>query len=181
VFGKATHLLAQQQAEERGNTVSTKVEQHAGDAKSFGLSSYSPRALALGAMLDLGVFFAVLLVGFAYVWRRGDLDWVRAVATRPCRPKEGRFRCNWGVASSMNAQGMYSRLDDRFRHWLAASNLDALDPWIEVKAEGLLEVPTSSVANRTLVSTCYTALRPWTTSSRMRRKPHRSSGSRTWN
>lgn len=34
--------------------------------------------LALASMLDLGVFFAVLLVGFAYVWRRGDLDWVRA-------------------------------------------------------------------------------------------------------
>ena len=26
------------------------------------------------------VFFAVLLVGFAYVWKRGDLDWVRAVS-----------------------------------------------------------------------------------------------------
>jgi NADH-quinone oxidoreductase subunit A len=35
--------------------------------------------LALASMLDLGVFFAVLLVGFAYVWSRGDLDWVRAV------------------------------------------------------------------------------------------------------
>jgi NADH-quinone oxidoreductase subunit A len=29
---------------------------------------------------DILVFFAVLLVGFAYVWKRGDLDWVRAVA-----------------------------------------------------------------------------------------------------
>jgi len=29
-------------------------------------------------MLDLGSF-AVLLVAFAFVWRRGDLDWVRAV------------------------------------------------------------------------------------------------------
>jgi NADH-quinone oxidoreductase subunit A len=36
-------------------------------------------ALALASMLDLGVFFAVLLVGFAFVWRRGDLNWVRAV------------------------------------------------------------------------------------------------------
>ena len=30
-------------------------------------------------MFDLGVFFAVLLVGFAYLWRCGDLEWVRAV------------------------------------------------------------------------------------------------------
>ncbi|MEM1062911.1 MAG: hypothetical protein AAGJ97_11350, partial [Planctomycetota bacterium] len=26
------------------------------------------------------VFFGVLLVGFAYIWKRGDLDWVRVVA-----------------------------------------------------------------------------------------------------
>ena len=36
--------------------------------------------LALMSIADIGVFFAVLLVGFAYVWRRGDLDWVRAVS-----------------------------------------------------------------------------------------------------
>jgi len=35
--------------------------------------------LALLAMADMAVFFGVLLVGFAYVWRRGDLDWVRAI------------------------------------------------------------------------------------------------------
>lgn len=37
-------------------------------------------ALTLGtvSVIDIAVFFAVLLVGFAYVWKRGDLDWVRA-------------------------------------------------------------------------------------------------------
>jgi NADH-quinone oxidoreductase subunit A len=35
--------------------------------------------LARLGLIDIMVFFAVLLVGFAYVWRRGDLDWVRAV------------------------------------------------------------------------------------------------------
>ena len=37
--------------------------------------------IALVSLADIGVFFAVLMVGFAYVWRRGDLDWVRAVRT----------------------------------------------------------------------------------------------------
>lgn len=37
------------------------------------------RSLALFSLADLGVFFAVLLVGFAYVWTQGDLDWVRAL------------------------------------------------------------------------------------------------------
>lgn len=40
----------------------------------------SARRLALIAFFDILVFFGVLLVGFAYVWKRGDIDWVRAVA-----------------------------------------------------------------------------------------------------
>lgn len=35
--------------------------------------------LTLVALADMAVFFGVLLVGFAYVWKRGDLDWVRAI------------------------------------------------------------------------------------------------------
>jgi NADH-quinone oxidoreductase subunit A len=38
------------------------------------------RTLAAMSIADILVFFAVLLVGFAYVWRRGDLDWVRALS-----------------------------------------------------------------------------------------------------
>ena len=36
--------------------------------------------IARTALVDMAAFFAVLLVGFAYVWNRGDLDWVRAVS-----------------------------------------------------------------------------------------------------
>lgn len=42
----------------------------------------SARQLAWITIADIGVFFGVLLVGFAYVWQRGDLDWVRAVSRR---------------------------------------------------------------------------------------------------
>ncbi|MCI0463607.1 MAG: NADH-quinone oxidoreductase subunit A [Gemmataceae bacterium] len=28
----------------------------------------------------MGIFFGVLLVGFAYLWRRGDIDWIRSTA-----------------------------------------------------------------------------------------------------
>jgi NADH-quinone oxidoreductase subunit A len=41
--------------------------------------------LALAAMVDIGVFFGVLLVGFAYLWTRGDLDWVRPASWRQSR------------------------------------------------------------------------------------------------
>ena len=37
--------------------------------------------LALTSLMDISAFFSVLMVGFAYVWRRGDLDWVRAMRT----------------------------------------------------------------------------------------------------
>ena len=38
----------------------------------------SASMLARIAFVDLLVFFGVVLVGFAYLWKRGDLDWVRA-------------------------------------------------------------------------------------------------------
>lgn len=38
--------------------------------------------LAWIAIADIAIFFAVLAVGFAYVWKRGDLDWVRAAPRR---------------------------------------------------------------------------------------------------
>ena len=38
------------------------------------------RQLAWITIVDIGAFFLVLMIGFAYVWKRGDLDWVRAVS-----------------------------------------------------------------------------------------------------
>jgi NADH-quinone oxidoreductase subunit A len=52
----------------------------AADASAEGIQQ-AARQLALVSLGDIAVFFAVLMVGFAYVWRRGDLDWVRAVRT----------------------------------------------------------------------------------------------------
>jgi NADH-quinone oxidoreductase subunit A len=40
----------------------------------------SGKQLAWFSFVDILVFFGVILVGFAYVWMRGDLDWVRAVS-----------------------------------------------------------------------------------------------------
>lgn len=34
-------------------------------------------------VIEICVFFVVLLVGFAYVWRMGALDWVRATSPHP--------------------------------------------------------------------------------------------------
>ncbi|MGH7178688.1 MAG: NADH-quinone oxidoreductase subunit A [Tepidisphaeraceae bacterium] len=46
--------------------------------KAAGMTTFSVRQVAL---VDMLFFFGVLLVGFAYLWRFGYLDWVRSAAT----------------------------------------------------------------------------------------------------
>jgi NADH-quinone oxidoreductase subunit A len=48
------------------------------------------RDFAWIAFADIVVFFGVLLVGFAYLWKRGDLDWVRSVAAQEVDDREQR-------------------------------------------------------------------------------------------
>jgi NADH-quinone oxidoreductase subunit A len=38
------------------------------------------RSWAWVSFVDILVFFGVLMMGFAYLWRRGDIDWVRSTA-----------------------------------------------------------------------------------------------------
>ncbi len=45
---------------------------------SIGMSTSALRGVAI---VDMLFFFGVLLVGFAYLWRFGYLDWVRSAAT----------------------------------------------------------------------------------------------------
>jgi NADH-quinone oxidoreductase subunit A len=47
-------------------------------------------ALQLGwlGLVDILVFFCVLLVGFAYVWKRGDLDWIRALTKKSAQASD---------------------------------------------------------------------------------------------
>jgi NADH-quinone oxidoreductase subunit A len=93
VFGRAVHAERGEREEQPGirsqrsevgllSPASSSLTPHPSP-----LSPSSARMLARISMLDLGVFFAVLLVGFAFVWRRGDLDWVRAVR-HPATPAE---------------------------------------------------------------------------------------------
>jgi NADH-quinone oxidoreductase subunit A len=106
VFGKTTQLLAlglrqaepatqkdlstaaepspavKRKLEELGVRHPTVPQPRAGVEANSEIMRQATRRLAQAAMVDIAVFFAVLMVGFAYVWSRGDLDWVRAVARR---------------------------------------------------------------------------------------------------
>jgi NADH-quinone oxidoreductase subunit A len=97
VFGKLTQVLSHATSQVMLAAKSTlerpKSELNQAVAEKFqelGIRRLSPspavtelenqtRTLAAAAMIDMGVFFVVLLVGFAYLWKQGDLDWVRAI------------------------------------------------------------------------------------------------------
>src|SRR5215212_10823577 len=92
VFGKATQLSAEAPAAHASELVATRLRElgvdDAAAAKSMqtGNLQESARDLALTSFADIAAFFGVLLVGFAYVWKRGDLDWVRVVARDRVQP-----------------------------------------------------------------------------------------------
>lgn len=79
VFGK-TKALAQ--SEERlGNDERLVISSALlGRPQSEPVPQEAAKKLLWILLADLLVFFGVVLVGFAYVWKRGDLDWVRSIA-----------------------------------------------------------------------------------------------------
>ena len=82
VFGTANKLANPDlPAETRAALVAT-LEPPGAAVEPAGSESAAAAAhsLAWVAFADILVFFGVLLVGFAYLWRRGDLDWVRSTA-----------------------------------------------------------------------------------------------------
>jgi NADH-quinone oxidoreductase subunit A len=92
VFGKATQLAGAPPAAvaDAAGVAATRLSElglqgaAAPAAADIQQLQAAARDLAITSFADIGVFFGVLLVGFAYVWRRGDLDWVRAMtAERP--------------------------------------------------------------------------------------------------
>ncbi len=84
VFGGATQLADPTLSEPARLIVSDKLlDLPAGTSTSqTAVSIESADTLALVGFADILLFFAVLLVGYAYVWKRGDLDWVRAMIDR---------------------------------------------------------------------------------------------------
>ena len=50
------------------------------------INAVAAQTLGLTGFFDILVFFGVLMVGFAYVWKRGDLDWIRAVGSSEISP-----------------------------------------------------------------------------------------------
>lgn len=81
VFGTATQLSDPRLSDAARENLTDKFLNLAPGTTTTDTVIQSAVALKMAWMGfgDIVVFFAVLLVGFAYVWKRGDLDWVRAM------------------------------------------------------------------------------------------------------
>jgi len=92
VYGKANTLAreelavpAEKQTQERKKLTAelvppaTALPAVSEDARTDSISAEVATRFARLALLDLLIFFGVLLVGFAYLWKRGDIDWVRSM------------------------------------------------------------------------------------------------------
>lgn len=105
VFGKANNIVAvrkpatAEQWHDYGNKVAGLIPPASEAGKKarkqyenlqslpdeeFEANRHNAHNLAKLALWEILVFFGVLLVGYAYLWRRGDLAWVRStLAERP--------------------------------------------------------------------------------------------------
>jgi len=80
IYGNAAHLSDPGLSNEARHEISAKLLNVPTVGAEQVVQPEVAQQLLLTGMADILVFFGVLLVGFAYVWKRGDLDWVRAVA-----------------------------------------------------------------------------------------------------
>lgn len=98
VFGHANKLARPDLPAEERQVLSAQMMPTTGDGPAGQAKTYFPaddpvyaeknrtitedsaRNWAWVAFLDIMVFFGVLMVGFAYLWRRGDINWVRSTA-----------------------------------------------------------------------------------------------------
>lgn len=78
VFGKANALGDRNLAAEQRPILTQALLGNAPAGTQ--LSAEDANHLGWIAFVDILIFFGVLLVGFAYLWRRGDLNWVRSTA-----------------------------------------------------------------------------------------------------
>lgn len=85
IYGSATQLADTRLTEEVRTELSARLlnmDPATIADKGNVISSETAQSLVFTGFFDILVFFAVLLVGFAYVWKRGDLDWIRAVTQK---------------------------------------------------------------------------------------------------
>jgi NADH-quinone oxidoreductase subunit A len=93
IYGGASQLLDERVTDAARIQLSEKLLNHPAGTldPSNVVSTATAHSLMLTGLADILVFFGILLVAFAYVWKRGDLDWVRAITnSRPQKEAAAR-------------------------------------------------------------------------------------------
>jgi NADH-quinone oxidoreductase subunit A len=88
VFGQSK-ALSREPANANAFQVQVAKQELLGQDKNYEVTPEDRQAagrLAVVAFVDILVFFGVLLVGFAYLWKRGDLAWVRSTLAEKAPP-----------------------------------------------------------------------------------------------
>ena len=90
VYGSAMQLADSRISEAARSDLSARLLSIDPTAMTPDYVVASDAAIKLGwfGLADILVFFGVLLVGFAYVWKRGDLDWIRALTKKTQQAKD---------------------------------------------------------------------------------------------
>ncbi|VTR91397.1 nadh dehydrogenase : NADH-quinone oxidoreductase subunit A OS=Planctomyces limnophilus (strain ATCC 43296 / DSM 3776 / IFAM 1008 / 290) GN=nuoA PE=3 SV=1: Oxidored_q4 [Gemmata massiliana] len=82
VFGSAVRTADESLPAEVRVESAANLQPHSVAPDAVAPEPAAAKSLAWIAFADILVFFGVLLVGFAYLWRRGDLEWVRSMAAQ---------------------------------------------------------------------------------------------------
>lgn len=88
IYGGSTQLMDPRLSEAGRTAISAKLLNVPPSETVQPIARTTAHHLAMLSLVDILVFFGVLLVGFAYVWKRGDLDWVRAVSRKTVMPTD---------------------------------------------------------------------------------------------
>lgn len=89
VFGQANALARSEPSDEQAPEIATAKRELLNKDSAAVITDDERLAagqLARLAFVDILVFFGVLLVGFAYLWKRGDLAWVRSTLAERSPP-----------------------------------------------------------------------------------------------
>ncbi|MEZ6139065.1 MAG: NADH-quinone oxidoreductase subunit A [Zavarzinella sp.] len=80
VFGSTNQLAEQNTPPEVRQEIHQRMNgsQAPPSVGEIGPATAAAKTASRIAFLDLAVFFSILLVGFAYLWKVGDLEWVKA-------------------------------------------------------------------------------------------------------
>lgn len=85
VFGNAMQLADVRLSPESREILSAQLLSGPTGDSNIIISPQAALTLGWMSFVDVLVFFGILLVGFAYVWKRGDLDWVRSTVEQKHR------------------------------------------------------------------------------------------------